>query len=328
MTVLTSTDDREPAIWTDGLAKNYGNTVAVDDLHLEIAPGEVFGLLGPNGAGKTTTILMLLGLSEPSAGQARVVGLDPTRQALEVKRRVGYVPDNAGFYGGLTGQQNLEYTAQLNGLDPATRRDRIASLLDEVGLAERADEPVRTYSHGMRQRLGIADALLKDPEVLILDEPTLGLDPRGADQVLDLVNDLASQRSVAVLLASHLLGQVQVVCSRVGIFVDGRMVASGTVDELAAQHGGRLVVEVQTAQDDELEDQDLEERLRDLPGIVSVHREGELWLVGAQHDARQDIATRLQEAGLTVVHLRQRSEELGAIYRRYFAEEGSGDTVG
>jgi ABC-2 type transport system ATP-binding protein len=191
-------------------------------------------------------------------------------------------------------------------------------LLTEVGLGERGDDPVRVYSRGMRQRVGIADALLKSPDVLILDEPTVGLDPRGADQVLELVERLARERGVAIMLSSHLLGQVQAICSRIGIFVKGRMVASGTVDDLAAEHGGRLVLEVAVAP----RDTDVAAALEDVEGVVGVERDEDLWLVGAQRDVRAPVASRLAERGLTIVHLRQRTEELGAIYRRYFAEEG------
>ncbi len=306
-----------PAIWTRQLTKKYGDLVAVDRLNLQIAPGEIFGLLGPNGAGKTTTILMLLGLSEPTSGDVRVVGVDPTRNPLEVKRKVGYVPDSVGFYGHLTGRENLQYTAALNGLDGGAARERIDALLEDVGLSERGDDPVRVYSRGMRQRLGIADALVKSPSVLILDEPTVGLDPRGAEQVLELVERLARERGVAIMLSSHLLGQVQAICSRIGIFVKGRMVASGTVDELAADHGGRLVIEVAVSPPDA----DVAAALDGVEDVVQVQRDGELWLVGAQRDVRAEVATRLAERGLTVLHLRQRTEELAAIYRRYFAEE-------
>lgn len=309
-----------PAIWTHGLTKRYGDNVAVNKLDLAVPPGEVFGLLGPNGAGKTTTILMLLGLSEPTAGRVRVVGLDPTRSALDVKRRVGYVPDSVGFYNHLTGRENLQYTAALNGLDGTAGEQRSSTLLEEVGLAERADEPVRVYSRGMKQRLGIADALIKNPDVLILDEPTVGLDPRGADHVLELVTRLATERGVAVLLSSHLLAQVQAICGRIGIFVRGTMVASGTVDELAAEHGGRMTVEVEVAEDDA----DLRQVLEGVPEVVQVDRNGDRWLVGVQHDIRRELASRLATASFTVVHLQQRTEELGEIYRRYFREEGDG----
>jgi ABC-2 type transport system ATP-binding protein len=307
-----------PAIWTRNLTKRYADLTAVDRLNLEIKRGEIFGLLGPNGAGKTTTILMLLGLSEPTSGEVRVVGVDPTRNALDVKRRVGYVPDSVGFYGHLTGRENLEYTAALNGLDRSAARERIDMLLTEVGLGERGDDPVRVYSRGMRQRLGIADALVKSPDVLILDEPTVGLDPRGADQVLELVERLARERGVAIMLSSHLLGQVQAICSRIGIFVKGRMVASGTVDDLAAEHGGRLVLEVAV----EPADADVPGALEGVDGVVTAERDGDLWLLGTQQDVRAAVASRLAERGLIAVHLRQRTEELSAIYRRYFAEEG------
>jgi ABC-2 type transport system ATP-binding protein len=229
------------------------------------------------------------------------------------------VPDSVGFYGHLTGRENLEYTAALNGLDRGAARERIGALLTEVGLGERGDDPVRVYSRGMRQRLGIADALVKSPEVLILDEPTVGLDPRGADQVLELVERLARERGVAIMLSSHLLGQVQAICSRIGIFVKGRMVASGSVDDLAAKHGGRLVLEVAV----EPPDADVAAALEGVEGVATAERDHELWLVGAQRDVRAPVASRLTERGLTIVHLRQRTEELGAIYRRYFAEEGA-----
>lgn len=227
--------DSEPVIITSGLTKQYGTTVAVDNLDLQVRAGEVFGLLGPNGAGKTTTILMLLGLTEPTAGSARVLGLDPVREALQVKARVGYLPDAVGFYQELTGRQNLRFTARLNGADEA--EDQIAGLLSTVGLAEAADDSVETYSRGMLQRLGIADALVKQPRILILDEPTIAIDPRGVEQILELIRQLRDEQDVTVLLSSHLLHQAQEVCDRVGLFVDGRLLAAGSVDELADQVG-------------------------------------------------------------------------------------------
>ncbi|MGH9887652.1 MAG: ABC transporter ATP-binding protein [bacterium] len=224
-------------IVTRRLSKVYGDLVAVDNLELEIHSGEIFGLLGQNGAGKTTTILMLLGLTEPSAGGARVAGFDPTRKPLEVKRRVGYLPDNVGFYDGMTGRENLRYTARLNGLDRAVAERSIAEVLDQVGMTERADTKVDTYSRGMLQRLGIADALVKNPSVLILDEPTTAIDPLGVIEILDMLRSLVRERGLAVLLSSHLLAQVQSVCDRVGIFAHGKLIGVGTVPELADTFG-------------------------------------------------------------------------------------------
>jgi ABC-2 type transport system ATP-binding protein len=235
----------EPVIRTRGLTKRYGSLVAVDSLNLAVYPGEIFGLLGQNGAGKTTTILMLLGLTEPTKGEARVMGLDPAREPRLVKRRVGYLPDAVGFYGGLTGRQNLRYTARLNGLRRDEAEQAIQDVLVQVGLDDRADDLVETYSRGMRQRLGIADALVKSPDVLILDEPTTAIDPLGVVEILELLRTLVHERGLAILLSSHLLTQVQSVCDRIGIFAAGKLVGQGTVDELAATFGdGSATIEV------------------------------------------------------------------------------------
>ena len=232
-------------IKTRGLTKEYDDLVAVDHLDLDIRAGEIFGLLGQNGAGKTTTILMLLGLTEPTEGAARVVGLDPSRGPLEVKRRVGYLPDAVGFYGEMTGRENLRYTARLNRLDGASMDDTIESVLEQVGLTDRADDRVDTYSRGMIQRLGIADALIKDPDVLILDEPTTAIDPLGVSEILELLRRLVTERSMAILLSSHLLNQVQSVCDRIGIFSAGRLIGQGTMAQLAERFGeGKQELEV------------------------------------------------------------------------------------
>jgi ABC-2 type transport system ATP-binding protein len=314
----------EAAIATRGLTKRYGELTAVDQLDLEVGRGEIFGLLGPNGAGKTTTILMLLGLSEPTAGDARVVGLDPTRQPLEVKRRVGYMPDNVGFYPTLTGRENLRYTARLNGIPPRNAEDRIEELLEQVGLAEVAGHREDTYSRGMRQRLGIADALVKDPEVMILDEPTVAIDPEGVAEVLALIRALAHDRGVTMLLSSHLLHQVQAVCDRVGIFVAGRMVAQGPMAELAERlAGGPVTLEVGVHSDGH----DVQEMLRAVAGVEEVERDPRdprLWLVTGSSDVQDNVARSLLAVALPVWHLRQRGGELDEIYRRYF-EQGERD---
>lgn len=306
-----------PAIQTEGLTKVYGDVTAVAPLDLEVAAGEVFGLLGPNGAGKTTTILMLLGLTEPSGGTARVAGLDPVRQPLEVKRRVGYLPDNVGFYPSLTGRQNLRYTARLNGLSRAEADRRIDERLGDVGLADAGDRPAGAYSRGMRQRLGIADALLKDPSIVILDEPTIAIDPEGVAEVLALIRGLG-ERGAAVLLSSHLLYQVQSVCDRVGLFVAGRLVAVGRMDELAQTlTEATTVVELGV----EGEPAGLEEALRAVDGVTGVARERELWIVSGTRDVRGPLTRAAVEAGATLTHLRRRGQELDDLYHRYFHQE-------
>jgi ABC-2 type transport system ATP-binding protein len=258
-------------IRTRGLTKRYGDLVAVDGLDLEVRAGEIFGLLGQNGAGKTTTILMLLGLTEPSGGEARVVGLDPARNPLEVKRRVGYMPDSVGFYTDLTGRENLRYTARLNRILAADAETTIDEVLEQVGLTERADDLVDTYSRGMLQRLGIADALVKDPDILILDEPTTAIDPLGVVEILDLIRHLADERGLAVLLSSHLLDQAQLICDRVGIFHRGKLVGHGTVPELAKRYGfgtNRLEIVVDPAADE----QSVRAVLDSIDGVGSVDR--------------------------------------------------------
>ncbi len=228
----------ENIIETHSLTKSYNHQAAVDGLSLLVQEGEIFGFLGPNGAGKTTTLLMLLGLTPPSAGSATVCGLDPVRKAREVKRLVGYLPENVGFYGDMDAVQSLEFIADLNGMAPGSASDKIWEVLKEVGLTESAQKKVGTYSRGMRQRLGIAEVLIKDPKVMFLDEPTLGLDPDGALRLIELIQSLNRDRQITVLLSSHNLHQVQTVSHRVGIMIKGKMVAMGSVEDLAEEKFG------------------------------------------------------------------------------------------
>ena len=226
------------AIETHALTKRYGPQLAVNALTLAVPPGEIFGFLGPNGAGKTTTLLMLLGLSEPTAGTARVCGHDPAREPLLVKRRVGYLPESVGFYEDMTAEQNLTYVARLNGLEPRSLPHKIAGLLEQVGLGADARKRVGAYSRGMRQRLGIAEVLVKEPQVVFLDEPTLGLDPDGTQRMLDFIVGLSRSQGITVFFSSHLLDQVQRISDRVGIMLKGTLVAVGPIQELAKQKLG------------------------------------------------------------------------------------------
>ena len=310
----------EPVIRTRGLTKRYGTLTAVDRLDLDIYEGEIFGLLGPNGAGKTTTVLMLLGLSEPSGGEARVLGLDPTRDALEVKRKVGYLPDSVGFYDDMTGRQNLRYTAYLNGMTRAEADERITVLLEQVGLTEVADRKAGTYSRGMLQRLGIADALVKSPEVLILDEPTIAIDPIGVAELLELIRGLVREHRLTVLLSSHLLEQVQHICDRVGIFCAGRLMASGTVTELmGAPTDGSVTLEVGVEGDPTL----ALEAVRAVGGVTAMEPdEGQpgVLVVSAGRDLRNEVVAELTRRGLPISHLVLRRAGLEAVYRRYIQE--------
>jgi ABC-2 type transport system ATP-binding protein len=304
-------------IETRDLTKVYGSITAVDRLNLTVYKGEIFGLLGPNGAGKTTTILMLLGLSEPTSGSIRVAGFDPVQQPLEVKRIAGYMPDNMGFYDDMTGRENLRYTARLNRIPRERAEKLIEELLVKVGLEEASDRRVREYSRGMRQRLGIADVLLKDPEVVFLDEPTLGLDPEGTQELLDLILELGKSEGKTILISSHLLYQVQAVCDRVGIFVKGRLVACGRISELAGELGGEEVIELRAG----LPEAFPEDAVKAVPGVEAVERQGDTVMVTcSSRGLAPRIARELVARNMDICHLKVRGCDLDDIYRRYFQE--------
>ncbi|SFK30396.1 ABC transporter ATP-binding protein [Proteiniphilum acetatigenes] len=220
-----------------GLTKRYGDFTAVDNLDLNIRKGEIFGLLGPNGAGKSTTILMILGLTEPTAGNVSVCGINSTTSPVEVKRKVGYLPEDVGFYEDMTGMENLIYTAELNGIPRSVACEKATSLLHRVGLGNETDKRTGKYSKGMRQRLGLADVLIKDPEIIILDEPTSGIDPTGVQDFIHLIRHLSHENGLTVLFSSHHLHQVQQLCDRVGLFGKGRLLTLIDINELHNKPG-------------------------------------------------------------------------------------------
>jgi len=222
------------AVEAHGVEKRYGSLVAVADLTFEAEPGEILGVLGPNGAGKTTAIRVLTTILDPSRGSFAVAGVPHTRPA-EIRRRIGVLPESAGYPEHQTGEEYLRYHARLYGRSRADARAAAGRLLDEVGLGDRGPTLISTYSRGMRQRLGIARALVNEPQVVFLDEPTLGLDPAGQRQMLATVRRIAGERGATVLLSTHLLAEVEETCSRVLILNRGRVAALGTVAEVAAR---------------------------------------------------------------------------------------------
>ncbi len=230
--------ERAPVIETQELTKVYNGQVAVDHLTFEVIEGEIFGFLGPNGAGKTTTLLMLLGLTEPTSGKARVLGLDPTREPIKVKSMIGYLQENMGFYSDLNARQMLRFVAELNRITGSAAEARIDTALQTVGLYDETDKKIAAYSRGMRQRLGIAELLIKDSKVAFLDEPTLGLDPDASNRMIELIQSLCRDKNMTILLSSHMLHQVQRICGRVGIMIKGKMVAQGSMDRLAQEKFG------------------------------------------------------------------------------------------
>lgn len=308
-------------IRTAGLTKRYDGVTAVSGLDLEIRQGEVFGLLGPNGAGKTTTTLMLLGLTEPTSGSAFIDGHDCTRDPIAVKRIVGYLPDSVGFYPELTGRENLRFTGRLNGLTGAVCEDRVTALLERVGMTCAADRKTGGYSRGMKQRLGIADVLMKDPKVIIMDEPTLGIDPEGMRELIALIRELSDQDGRTILISSHQLYQVQQICDRVGIFVKGELIACGRIDELGRQlqNEGRYILDLQA----EGPDRDLHDLLAGISGVRSITRDADgLMHIESDRDIRREVGLLLAERDYPLLQLRQRGGDLDEIYRRYFEKAG------
>jgi len=230
--------DTQTVIETNDLTKYYAQQAAVDGLNLQVQEGEIFGFLGPNGAGKTTTILMLLGLTEPSKGEARVCGFNPTREPIKVKRLVGYLPEDVGFYRDMTARENLQYVARLNHIPDEISSAKIREALEIVELSAEAEKKVGAFSRGMSQRLGIAEVLIKDPKICFLDEPTLGLDPDGAIRMIELIQSLTRDRNITMLISSHNLDQVQRISHRVGIMIKGKLVAMGPMEDLAKEKLG------------------------------------------------------------------------------------------
>ena len=300
------------------LTKRYGDFTAVDRLNLQIEGGEIFGFLGPNGAGKTTAIMIFLGLTSPSAGVARVYGYDCTRNPRDVKRVTGYLPETLGFYGELSAKENLLYTTSLNGIGRRDALGRLDEALAYVGLTDRATQPVKQYSRGMRQRLGIADVLIKRPKVVLLDEPTQGIDSATVEDVLNLITGMSHDQGMTVLVSSHQLHYIQRICDRVGIMSGGQMVVQGTVEELAQQsrEGEGIVIELEVGRvSDELRD-----ALKATPGVNAVSVRGNLVAVECQPEARAQIAELAMRRGDSLLSLQSGDSVLENIYLRYFQE--------
>lgn len=302
-----------PVITAQGLGKRYGRRTVLHEIGFEVGAGEVFGLLGPNGAGKTTTILILLGLTEATRGTVRILGEDPQRNPLKVKRRVGYMPDSVGFYDQLTALDNLRYTARLLGIEPGERDARIMEALERVSLAEHARQRVGSFSHGMRRRLGLAEIIMKRAPIAILDEPTSGLDPQSTESFLELIEELRSD-GATILLSSHLLDQVQRICDRVALFNAGRIALAGRVDELARRVlGDSHEVRLTAA------GPDIREALATVPGVSRVHvPEPGRYVLQAAGDVRAEAARAAIEAGAGLQSLAVDVPSLEAIYRHTF----------
>jgi ABC-2 type transport system ATP-binding protein len=303
---------------TKALTKRYREKLAVNSLSLTVEEREVFGFLGPNGAGKTTTILMLLGLTEPTSGDVSVCGFNPTHEPLEVKKRVGYLPENPGFYDDMSARENLLYMARLNRIPEDEARRRTAQVFDQVELTDDSRRLVREYSRGMKQRLGIAEVLVKQPTAIILDEPTLGIDPDGAIRILELIKNLNRDHNLTVLLSSHQLHQVQQICNRVGIIVKGKLIVQGEMDQLGKSilkgRQWNFLLEVSGNTDG------LERDLHGIDGVDEIEKRSHGWFLRCTQDVRSEVVNVVTRKGLHLLQLRSEDPTLEEIYLKYFRE--------
>jgi ABC-2 type transport system ATP-binding protein len=310
------------------LTKSYGSHTVVDKLNLCVRNGEVFGLLGPNGAGKTTTILMMVGLTEPDSGSVSVCGINSTRNPVGVKKKVGYLPEDVGFYEDYSGLENLIYTARLNGKSVNEAMHKAGELLKKVGLSEDSKKKTGKYSRGMLQRLGLADVLIKNPEVIILDEPTLGIDPAGVRELLDLIVKLSKEEGITVLFSSHHLQQVQQVCDRVGLFVRGKLLAEGDINTLSRKlfSDSAYVVEAGISShfpgisdSGALSETDpLIEKIKTIDGVKAVRMTDKMLSIECTLDITPVIAKAIIDSGAGLNYLNKKEYGLDDIYFRYF----------
>ncbi len=308
----------ETMIETKELTKSFGKEneiVAVDSLTLQVDAGEVFGFVGPNGAGKTTTMKMLIGLLEPSSGSGRVAGFDIVREVIRIREVTGVLPEPAGYYDNLTARQNLRFYGKLYDIEEKRREERVVELLELVGLGHAIDQKIGGFSTGMLKRFGLAQALINEPSILFLDEPTSGIDPLGAQEMRDLVRRLKLERGVTVFLSSHSMTEVEEICDRIGVISRGRLIAVGTVEELRdkvrEKEGVRYVLEVSGMAADEI--------IGALEHIGSVHSvevsDGGIRLL-ADKDARMEIAEVVKRSGGAVSKFEEERMDLQRVFLR------------
>jgi ABC-2 type transport system ATP-binding protein len=291
---------RTVMIDVENLTKRYGRFVALDGISFQAVEGEILGFLGPNGAGKTTTMRILTGYTPPTSGRASVAGFDVFDDSLEMRRHVGYLPETVPLYRDMTVRGYVDYIAQLHGI--ADRRRRVDEVLEQVGMQDRQRSLIRTLSKGMRQRVGLAQALVHDPEVLILDEPTIGLDPQQVQDVRRLIHTLGERRTV--LLSTHILSEAEQLCDRIAIIDRGRIIAVGTPAELQSQlqRGRRLFVRV----DSGASTNDMLRLIKAVPGVeqVQAERGGYVVTVRDGADARPALASAIVGHGAALLELR------------------------
>ncbi|MDD3629184.1 MAG: ABC transporter ATP-binding protein [Candidatus Humimicrobiaceae bacterium] len=312
-------NNNDNLIICENLTKKYNEHIVVDNFNLTVKRGEIFGLLGPNGAGKSTIILMILGLTEPTSGSVFVGGFNSTKEPLKVKRITGYLPEKVGFYEDMTARGNLEYTAELNNIPYSEIPKKIDEVLEIVDLLKYKNSLVKTFSKGMKQRLGIADVLIKDPQLIIFDELTEGLDIAVANQILQTILDLNKQKNITFLLSSHQLNLIQRICTRVGILSKGKLIGEGSIDSLGREMfgGGKFSIEVEL---EKIPD-GIIDKLKKLDKVVNVIRNENQIRVVCDKDIRQDISKLIASEGILLTRMDIKQDALEEIYLKYFKEE-------
>jgi ABC-2 type transport system ATP-binding protein len=311
----------DAAIQTDRLTRLFGTTTAVSELNLTVERGEVFGFLGHNGAGKTTTIRLLNGILNPTQGSAVVLGLSPEREGRTLRQRTGVLTETPALDDRLSGYANLAIYADLYNVPPHHKADRIAYLLETFDLADRAREKVGGYSKGMKQRLALARALIHDPELLFLDEPTAALDPIGARQVHEMISHLSRDEGRTIFLCTHNLSEAQRLCDRVGVMEHGRLIAIGKTEDLAREAGLTIGLEIQIAPD-QLDSAKLALQ-PSFPTIQVAIQNNHLHITGARHNQIPDIIAALVGAGIRIYRVTPQDASLEDIYFALHKKEKS-----
>jgi len=304
---------------TVGLTKKYGDFTAVNSLDMEVEKGEIFGFLGPNGAGKTTTVLMLMGLSVPTSGTAKVAGYDIVEQSREIRRVASILPEYSSMYGDLTAFDNLDYIGKLNDMPKEEREDRIHEVLEIVGMIDWLDAKYESFSRGMKQRIGIASTMMKNPEIVFLDEPTLGLDPVGTRETRELILDLKNNEGLTIVLTSHLLNEVKITCDRIGILNKGKLVLKETMSNLnnimTGEEDRRVEFRLTEVTPELVKD------IEELEGVKSVLQENSRLYVYCNVDSDINVSKTIVEHGSTILLMMPREYTLEEIFMKYYNME-------
>ena len=312
----------ENIVETKKLTKAYGGFVAVNELDMEVKKGEVFGFLGPNGAGKTTTILMLMGLSVPTKGTAIVAGHDIVEESREVRRVASILPEYSSLYGDLTAWENLDYIGRLNDQPKEERENRVGDMLELVGMSNWADSKLESFSRGMKQRVGIASTLMKDPQIVFLDEPTIGLDPVATREVRELIMKLNREKELTVVMTSHLLHEIQMTCGKIGIINRGKLILLESMENLnKVMSGGedrRVEFMLTEATPDLVKD------LEAVKGVKLVAQEnGRLYVYGGA-DSDLEVSRTITRHGAYILMMKPREYTLEEIFMKYYNQEVAG----